>query len=74
MHRLTSARLPCARCGLAGDEYSLLLLVQQGKISEEDLREVREAFDALDADGSGKLTRSDLEMLRAGNLEWMQES
>ena len=50
------------------------MLVQQGKISEEDLREVREAFDALDADGSGKLTRSDLEMLRAGNLEWMQES
>lgn len=47
------------------DEYSLLLLVQQGKISEDDLREVREAFDSLDVDKSGILWSKDLELLRA---------
>ena len=57
------------------DEYSLLLLVQQGKISEEDLQEVRDAFDALDADGSGKLSRRDLQLLSAKNTtSWMRES
>ena len=46
------------------DEYTLLLLVQQGKVSEEDLKEVRQAFDKLDVDKSGKLWRGDLELLQ----------
>ena len=44
------------------DEYTLLLLLQQGKVSEEDLRETRESFDRLDVDGTGKLSVNDLVM------------
>ena len=59
------------RLGLSQDddfctrnEYSLLMLMQQGKVSENDLLEVRAAFNALDADGSGRLTQRDLELLQ----------
>ena len=47
------------------DEYALLLLVQQGKVSEADLAEVRASFDTLDVDKSGRLWRRDLEILES---------
>ena len=47
------------------DEFTLLLLVEQGKVSEGDLVECREQFKVLDVDGNGKLDKRDLELLRA---------
>ena len=44
-------------------EFALLALVQQGKLSEDDLAECHAAFDALDADRTGTLTRADLMVL-----------
>ena len=35
-----------------------------GKVTEADLGQCREAFDALDVDGSGWLSASDLALLR----------
>ena len=46
------------------DEFTLLMLVLQGKIGEADLREVRQTFAALDADGTGRLSLADLELVR----------
>lgn len=54
------------------DEFTLLTLVEQGKISESDLAECRKAFDALDVTGEGRLDRDDLEaldLLRVVGLE-----
>ena len=47
------------------NEFALLLLIQQGKISEHDLTEVRAVFERLDVDKSGTLNRRDLELLEA---------
>jgi len=43
------------------DQFTLLTLVMQGKVSERDLDECRAAFAALDATRSGRLTTEDLE-------------
>jgi len=43
------------------DQFTLLTLVMQGKVSELDLDECRAAFAALDATRSGRLTTEDLE-------------
>jgi hypothetical protein len=45
------------------NEFTLLTLVLQGKVSEADLTECRETFRKLDADGSGELSFEDLEAL-----------
>lgn len=42
------------------DEFTLLMLAQQAKISAADLAECRDAFDELDADRNGRLSRADL--------------
>jgi len=41
-----------------------LTSLPQGKVGEADLREVRQTFAALDADGSGRLSLADLELVR----------
>lgn len=46
------------------DEFTLLTLVEMGKVTESDLAECRAAFDALDADKSGWLGQADLDLLR----------
>jgi len=43
------------------EEFILLTLVMQGKLTEEDLAECRETFEYLDADGSGYLSMEDLD-------------
>lgn len=46
------------------DEYTLLTLVLQGKISEADLIECRAAFKELDATASGFISIEDLELVK----------
>ena len=50
------------------NEFTLLTLVLQGKLSEGDLQECRERFDALDEDGTGRLSVEDLELVRQRKL------
>lgn len=45
------------------NEFTILLLLQQGKISQEDLDNCRSTFALLDVDASGKLCQRDMEML-----------
>lgn len=42
------------------NEFTLLLLLQQGIVSGDDIQRCREAFARLDADGSGRLDEADL--------------
>ena len=42
------------------DEFTLLTLVEQGKVTEADLDEIRDTFDVLDVNGNGILSREDL--------------
>ena len=53
----------CGQAYVTRNEFTLLLLVLQGKVEEEDLRECRAAFEALDADGSGKLSQADIDLI-----------
>lgn len=45
------------------DEFTLLTLVKQGKITPQDLAECRSTFTKLDGTGSGKLSIEDLELV-----------
>mmetsp|Transcript_29376 Transcript_29376/g.64218 ORF Transcript_29376/g.64218 Transcript_29376/m.64218 type:complete len:519 (-) Transcript_29376:178-1734(-) len=45
-------------------EFVCAMLVQLGKVSEDDLVPLLNKFDELDADGSGVLTQDDLRVLR----------
>ena len=45
------------------DEFTLLLLVLQGKVAEKDIDECRAAFEELDETKSGTLTAEDLELV-----------
>jgi len=53
-------------------EFVCGMLVQLGKVSEEDLLPLLQKFDELDADGSGVLTREDLSMIRKQKREERQ--
>ena len=46
------------------DEFTLLLLVQQGIVTEDNLKECREKFYKLDVNGNGRLERNDLDQLK----------
>lgn len=45
------------------DEFTLLTLVLQGKVTEADLAECRQTFNKLDVIGNGQLSAEDLEVL-----------
>lgn len=45
-------------------EFVCAMLVQLGKVSEDDLLPLLQKFDEMDADGSGLLTKEDLKMMR----------
>ncbi|KAL1522743.1 hypothetical protein AB1Y20_017716 [Prymnesium parvum] len=49
-------------------EFTLLMLVLQGKVMESDLQECVATFDSIDADCSGKLTIEDVELLHQRRL------
>jgi len=49
-------------------EFLCAMLVQLGKVTEEDLQPLLDKFDELDVDGSGKLTHEDLQALRKKKL------
>jgi len=57
--RLSSDSSTCTR-----DEFTLLTLVLQGKVTENDLAECRAAFDVLDVTKQGRLSIEDLETIR----------
>jgi len=50
------------------DEFTLLTLVLQGKVSEADLAECRDAFGLLDVRQLGRVTIEDLELARQPRL------
>ena len=50
------------------DEFTLLTLVLQGKVSEHDLAECRAAFARLDLTGNGRLSIEDIELARQSKL------
>ena len=52
---LSSSQTYCTR-----NEFTLLLLLQQGIVSGDDIQRCREAFAQLDTDGSGRLDDADL--------------
>mmetsp|Transcript_250 Transcript_250/g.340 ORF Transcript_250/g.340 Transcript_250/m.340 type:complete len:152 (+) Transcript_250:706-1161(+) len=61
---LTDDNATCTR-----DQFTLLVLIQQGIVSIDDLNEARAIFDALDADRSGFLSADDLDHLaREGKM------
>ncbi|GMI49152.1 hypothetical protein TrCOL_g7716 [Triparma columacea] len=49
------------------NEFTLLVLVRQGLVTEEELQMCRDKFDKLDTDGSGKITRVDLVQVQGRN-------
>jgi hypothetical protein len=51
------------------NEFTLLVLVRQGLVTEEELQMCRDKFNKLDTDGSGKITRVDLVQVRMINTE-----
>ena len=51
------------------NEFTLLTLFMQGKVSEADLAQCRSTFDKLDASSNGKLSVQDLEVLRQQRLK-----
>eukprot|EP00966_Prymnesium_polylepis_P246714 5706034-Prymnesium_polylepis.1 len=63
-------RLSADDSNISRDEFTLLLLLEQGKIGEADLQECRERFQALDVDDNGILDRRDIELLRASGSLW----
>ena len=63
-------RLSADDSNISRDEFTLLLLLEQGKIGEADLQECRERFETLDVDGNGILDRRDIELLRASGALW----
>lgn len=50
------------------DEFTLLTLVLQGKVSEQDLAECRATFAQLDKTGNGRLSIFDIELARQARL------
>jgi hypothetical protein len=51
------------------NEFILLFLFLQGKLSAGDIRTCREAFDALDLTGDGVLTQKDLKLSQVRQWE-----
>lgn len=55
-------------------EFLCAMLVQLGKVTEEDLQPLLDKFEELDTDGSGKLTHDDLQALRKKKMTMRSSS